>query len=434
MKSIYELIAAKRDGRELEPGEIERVVKMYTRGEIADYHMSAFLMAAFIRGLSPAETAALTQSMLHSGDIVAIRGLDRPLIDKHSTGGVGDKLSLTLSPILAQCGIAVGMFSGRGLGHTGGTLDKLEAIPGMRVFHSTAEFGRLLKKHHWAITGQTARIAPADKKIYALRDATGTVESIPLIVASIMSKKLALKSDGIVFDVKCGSGAFMKSGAEALKLARSLLAVSKASKLPARAILTNMSQPTGRMIGNFLEIIETVEVLRGAGPADTIALTIEIGSEMLRVAGASKDSRSSRTAMNAAISSGAAYESWCRYIRACGGDIRSFENPQRLMKLAHKEIVKSKQSGYIAAIDTGRLGFLAVKLGAGRQAVTDKIDHLAGIEMNAKLSAKVERSEVLAIGYARQKTKLADFAAEFTRCITISAQKPRPEPLVLKRL
>ncbi|MGB5107211.1 MAG: thymidine phosphorylase [Candidatus Zixiibacteriota bacterium] len=434
MKSIYELIAAKRDGRELDSADITRIVKMYTDGNIADYHMSAFLMAAFIRGLDSNETSALTQAMLHSGEIVAIRGLDRPLIDKHSTGGVGDKLSLTLSPILAQCGIAVGMFSGRGLGHTGGTLDKLESLPGMRVFHTTAEFGRLLKKHHWAITGQTARIAPADKKIYALRDATGTVESISLIVASIMSKKLALKSDGIVFDVKSGSGAFMKSSDEALKLAKSLLDVSRANKLPARAVMTNMNQPTGRMIGNFLEIIETVEILRGDGPEDTLALTFELGQEMLRLAGVAKNQRSAADAMQAAISSGAAYESWCRYVNACGGDFKAFENPQRMLKLAYKEIVKSTQSGYITAIDTARLGFLAVTMGAGRQSVADKIDHLAGIEMLAKLGSRVEIGETLAVGYARQKSKFAGFAAGFSGCVKITARQPEPEPLVLKRL
>ncbi len=434
MKSIYEIIAVKRDGQELDASEIKRMVDLYTSGKVADYQMSSLLMASFINGLNTSETSALTQAMLSSGKTVQVKGLDRPLIDKHSTGGVGDKLSLTLSPLLAQCGIAVGMFSGRGLGHTGGTLDKLEAIPGMQVFHSTANFGKLLKTHHWAITGQTAQIAPADKKVYALRDASGTVESIPLIVASIMSKKLALKSDGIVFDVKSGSGAFMKSTRHAQQLAKTLLDVSNEYKLPARALITNMNEPTGRMIGNYLEIMETVEVLQGSGPADTIELTLELGASMLAVSGVETSRSTAMRLMKTALRSGSAYESWCRYISACGGNVKIFEHPERMMKPAHKSIVNSPKSGYISAIDTGRLGFLAVRLGAGRQNVSDKIDYLAGIEMLAKLGAKVTTGEPITVGYARYKSRLAGFTADFLDCVTISDQIPGQERLVLKRL
>lgn len=434
MKSVYEIIAAKRDGQELDASDIKRMVNSYTSGEVADYQMSALLMASFINGLSLSETSALTQAMLSSGKTIQIKGLDRPLIDKHSTGGVGDKLSLTLSPLLAQCGIAVGMFSGRGLGHTGGTLDKLEAIPGMQVFHSTANFGKLLKTHHWAITGQTAQIAPADKKIYALRDASGTVESIPLIVASIMSKKLALKSDGIVFDVKSGSGAFMKAAHLAQKLANSLLEVSHTYNLPARALITNMSEPTGRMIGNYLEIMETVEVLKGSGPADTIELTLELGASMLAISGVETSRSNAMRLMKKALQSGSAYESWCRYISACGGNIKILEHPERMMKPAHKAIVNSQKSGYINAIDTGRLGFLAVRLGAGRQVVSDRIDHLAGIELLAKLGSKVTAGEPIAAGYAWQKSKLTGFIADLLDCVTISDELPGQQRLVLKRL
>lgn len=434
MKSIYEIIAAKRDGHELDSSEIQFVVEQYTSGKIADYQMSSLLMASFINGLSTAETSTLTKAMLASGKTVQVKGLDRPLIDKHSTGGVGDKLSLTLSPLLAQCGIAVGMFSGRGLGHTGGTLDKLESIPGMRVFHSTADFSKLLKSHHWAVTGQTAQIAPADKKIYALRDASGTVESIPLIVASIMSKKLALKSDGIVFDVKCGSGAFMKSYQDAQRLAKTLLAVSMSHNLPARALITNMNQPIGRMIGNFLEIVETVEVLKGSGPSDTIELTMELGASMLAVAGAETSRTAAIRQMKSTLSSGSAYESWCRYIASCGGNVKVFEQPERTMKPAHKSIVKSPQSGYIIAMDTGRLGFLAARLGAGRQAVSDKIDYLAGAELLCKIGSKVSIGEPIAVGYARQHSKLAEFAPDFLDCVTFGEEQPGNERSVLKRL
>lgn len=434
MKSVYEIIAAKRDGRELAPAAISQLIELYTTGKIADYQMSSFLMAAFINGLNNNETSALTRAMLDSGAIVQVKGLDRPLIDKHSTGGVGDKLSLTLSPLLAQCGIAVGMFSGRGLGHTGGTLDKLESIPGMRVFHSTAEFRRLLRIHHWAITGQTAQIAPADKKIYALRDASGTVESIPLIVASIMSKKLALKSDGIVFDVKCGSGAFMKSESRAQKLAQALLAVSRANKLPARALITNMNQPTGRMIGNFLEVMETIEVLRGNGPADTLDLTLELGASMMAVAGVEQNRVAAMRAMKSAFDSGSAYESWCRYVADCGGDVKILERPERIIKKAHKVIVKSPRTGYISDFDSGRVGFLAVRLGAGRQTMSDKIDFLAGIELLAKVGAKVTVGEPLAIGYARQNSKLSGFSSDFLACVTITAKRPSPQRVLLKRI
>ncbi len=434
MKSIYEILAAKRDGRPLAPAEIRHLVELYTAGTLEDYQMSAFLMAAFVRGLDASETAALTGAMLDSGETVTVPGLDRPLIDKHSTGGVGDKLSLTLSPLLAECGIAVGMFSGRGLGHTGGTLDKLEAIPGMRVFHTASEFAKLLKRHHWAITGQTTRIAPADKRIYALRDATGTVESIPLIVASIMSKKLALKSDGIVFDVKFGSGAFMKSISDARKLAKSLLYVSKAHRMPARAILTTMNQPTGRMVGNLLEVLESIEVLRGGGPADTVNLTLEIGAEMLLVARQTRTRSDALNSLKRALQSGAAYENWCRYITACGGDLKPLDRPERMMKSVHKEIVKSTQSGYIGAIDTGRLGFLTVRLGAGRQTVSDKVDHLAGAELFVKIGSEVKRGDALACGYARQKSRLAGFRKELAACFTIVSEMPKPDRLVLQRL
>ena len=434
MKSIYELIATKRDSGELSEDEITFLVNGFTKGDIQDYQMSSFLMAAFINGLSAAETAALTRVMLHSGEIVTVPGLDRPLLDKHSTGGVGDKLSLTIAPLLANCGVAVGMFSGRGLGHTGGTLDKLESIPSLRVFHSRSEFARLLKKHHFAICGQTDKIAPADKKIYALRDATGTVESIPLIVASIMSKKLALKSDGILFDVKTGSGAFMKTKRWSQQLADALLAVARNSELPARAVITNMNQPTGRMIGNFLEISETVDVLRGEGPADTVALTLELSAEMLLLAGIEKDVATARRLLKRELRTGRAYESFMRYVVACGGQAKWVEEPDRLIRRAHKSVVKSPRSGYIKSTATDRLGYLAGKLGAGRSAVSDRVDPLAGIEIVVRVGSEVSAGEPLGTGYAQKQMKLAGFDRDFINCLTFSDQPPRPERLVLRRL
>jgi pyrimidine-nucleoside phosphorylase len=434
MKSIYELIATKRDRGELSDKEIAYLVDGYTRGKIPDYQMSSFLMAAFVNGLSASETASLTSAMLHSGEIVKVPRLDRPLIDKHSTGGVGDKLSLTIAPLLACCGVAVGMFSGRGLGHTGGTLDKLESIPGMRVFHTVSQFADLLRRQHFAISGQTDKIAPADRKIYSLRDATGTVESIPLIVASIMSKKLALKSDGILFDVKSGSGAFMKTKARSRELAVALLAVAKANCLPARALITSMNQPTGRMIGNFLEVKETVDVLRGSGPQDTVALTLELATEMLVLAKTERDLPAARKLVTNELRSGRPYEAFCRYVSACGGQTRCLETPDKLMKRAHKSIVKSPRTGYIDTIATDRLGFLAGALGAGRSAVTDRVDSLAGVEVMARIGDKVVAGEPLAVGYSQQKSKLVGFDRDFVSCLTFSNQPARPERLVLKRL
>lgn len=435
MNTIYELIAKKRDDIELERAEIVFLVQGYLMGLVTDYQMAAFLMAAFINGLSVDETAAMTVAMLTSGVEVSVPGLDRPLIDKHSTGGVGDKLSLTIAPVLANCGIAVGMFSGRGLGHTGGTLDKLESIPGMRVFHSTTRFAQLVKKHHFAICGQTAEVAPADSKIYALRDTTGTVESLPLIVASIMSKKLALKSNGILFDVKTGSGAFMKTRAHSVNLANALVTISKIEGIPARALITDMNQPTGAMIGNFLEIKETVDVLKGGGPADTVELTVELSAQMLLLAKAESNLKKARKRVEAVLASGHGYESFCNYVTACGGNVSAFEASGSIIKRANKRIVKSPKAGYIAAIATDRIGFLSGTLGAGRSHLADVIDPLAGMEMQVRLGDKVSAGNPLAVIYATLKSRLVHFdEAAFVGCFEFSDQKPKSRPLVVKRI
>lgn len=434
MKTIYEILAEKRDGKELTEDEIGFLVSSFTTGEVEDYQFSAFLMAAFIRGLSDSEMLALTDVMLKSGKRVVVSGLDRPLIDKHSTGGVGDKLSLIISPLLAQCGIAVGMVSGRSLGHTGGTLDKLESIPDMKVFHSDRRFATLLRKHHFAITGQTAEIAPADKKIYALRDVTGTVESTPLIVASIMSKKLALNSDGILFDVKTGSGAFMKEKAKATRLSRALLSVCRNNNLPARAVITNMNQPTGRMIGNFLEVVESVETLRGEGPDDTMKLSLELSGQMFLVAGIEKEIKPARAQCRQVLKSGRALEALCRYVADCGGDASVLENPGRMTDKAHKAVVKSRQSGYIAAMDTARLGYLAGSLGAGRVSSSDRIDPIAGIEMLVRIGDRVSVGDELAVLYTGRKKASTRVAEEIRSAIEFANNKPVMQRLVLRRI
>ena len=434
MRTVYEILAAKRDGAELPQAEIAYLVEEYTAARLPDYQFAAFLMASFINGLSTAETATLTEVMLRSGEIIAPTGLDRPLIDKHSTGGVGDKLSLIIAPLLAECGIATGMISGRGLGHTGGTLDKLESIPGMKVFPSRTKFNSLLRKHHFAISGQTARIAPADKKIYALRDVTGTVESIPLIVASIMSKKLALKSDGILFDVKAGNGAFMKSIRAATELASGLLQVAQQAGLTARAVISNMNEPTGRMIGNWLEVEETIEVLRGEGPADTRELTIELAGQMLLLADKEQSLRAAKSVARKVLASGAAFESFLRYVSACGGRTSVLAKPSAFRKSVPKVIVPAARNGYLVAVETARLGYLATSLGAGRRRANDRIDPFAGIELMIKLGSYVRKGEPLATLYARDRGRLAAVKSEFATTMHLGARKPASTRLILKRI
>jgi len=293
------LIQAKRDGGAHTAKEIDALVQAFTRGEVADYQMSAWLMAAFTRGLSVEETLALTDAMLHSGRVLRLESVRAPKVDKHSTGGVGDKISVCLAPAVAACGVAVPMVSGRGLGHTGGTLDKLEAIPGFRTRLDAAEFERIVREVGVCMIGQTDEIAPADRLLYSLRDVTGTVESIPLIVASILSKKLAEGIDGLVLDVKAGCGAFMKTVPAARKLARALVSVGRRSGKRVTALITDMSTPTGRMIGNALEVREAIDVLRGEGPLDTVRLTVELGAEMLRVAGVERSAARARARIRA---------------------------------------------------------------------------------------------------------------------------------------
>jgi pyrimidine-nucleoside phosphorylase len=418
----------------LAQAEIACLVNAYTAARLADYQLSALLMASFINGLSTAETTTLTEVMLNSGEIIAPTGLDRPLIDKHSPGGVGDTLSLFLAPLLAECAIATGMISGRGLGHTGGTLDKLEAIPGMKVFHSRAKFNSLLRKHHFAITGQTARIAPADKKIYALRDVTGTVESIPLIVASIMSKKLALKSDGIVFDVKTGNGAFMKSTRAATELAKGLLQVAQEARLAARAVVSDMSQPTGRMIGNWLEVEEALEVLKGEGPTDARELTIELAGQMLLVTGEEKSLRAAKSVARRVLADGAAYESFLEYVSACGGKTSVLGKPAECRKSVPKMTVKAPRNGYLVEVDTARLGYLAASVGAGRRQADDRIDPFAGIELMVKLGDRVQKGQPLAAIYARDRGRLAAVKSELAATIRLDSKKPASTRLILKRI
>ncbi|MEV1291296.1 thymidine phosphorylase [Pseudonocardia sp. NPDC049635] len=368
--TAVEIIAAKRDCRELRRDQIDWVVAAYTRGEVADEQMAALAMAILLNGMDAAETAHWTQAMIDSGEVLDFGDVGRPLVDKHSTGGVGDKITLPLAPLVAACGAAVPQLSGRGLGHTGGTLDKLEAIPGWRASRSTDEIAAQLADVGAVICATTPTLAPADRRLYALRDVTGTVESVPLIASSIMSKKLAEGTGGLVLDVKVGSGAFMKTTARAAELADAMTAIGAAHGLPTTALLTDMSRPLGRCVGNALEVAESVEVLRGGGPADVVALTVALATEMLALAGITGVDPA------AVLSSGAAYDVWERMIAAQGGA------PSAPLPVAgHVETVTADRSGIFAGADALAVGTAAWRLGAGRARKEDPVQAGAGVRL-----------------------------------------------------
>lgn len=368
--SAVEVIAAKRDCRTLSRAQIDWVVDAYTRGEVADEQMAALAMAILLNGMEPGEIAHWTQAMIDSGEVLDFGDVGRPLVDKHSTGGVGDKITLPLAPLVAACGAAVPQLSGRGLGHTGGTLDKLEAVPGWRASLTTDEITAQLREVGAVVCATTPTLAPADKRLYALRDVTGTVESVPLIASSIMSKKLAEGTGGLVLDVKVGSGAFMKTLPRAGELADAMTAIGAAHGLPTTALLTDMSRPLGRCVGNALEVAESVEVLRGGGPADLVSLTVALATEMLALAGLPDADPA------AVLASGAAYDVWERMIAAQGGD------PSAPLPVAtHVETVVAERSGIFAGADALAVGTAAWKLGAGRARKEDPVQAGAGVRL-----------------------------------------------------
>ena len=434
MTSPVEIIRQKRDGKSLAPEQIERLVFGLLSGEVADYQMSAFLMAAYLRGLNDRETSALLKAMLHSGKVLELASVRAPKVDKHSTGGVGDKISLCLAPLVATAGVAVPMISGRGLGHTGGTLDKLEAIRGYRVALSASRFERIVRDVGVSLIGQTPELAPADRAIYALRDVTGTVESIPLIVASILSKKLAAGLDGLVLDVKTGRGAFMQKTERARELARALVRVGKASGLPTVALVTDMSTPLGLTIGNALETREAVEILRNAGPADVRELTLVLGIEMLIVARVERSRAAARRRLERALSEGHALERFLRMVRAHGGDTRVLERPERWPAARASLVVKARAAGYVTDIDALELGLISVALGAGRTRAEDRVDPAAGIEILAPVGSHVSRGDALARLHARSSKLVEAQASRCARAFRIGARRARTKPRVLERL
>ncbi len=434
LSNPVELIVKKRDGGVHDAAEIRRLIEAYGAGDVADYQMSAWLMAALLRGLNHAETVALTQAMLESGRRVALRSVQRPKIDKHSTGGVGDKISLCLGPAVAACGVAVPMMAGRALGHTGGTLDKLEAIPGYRVNLSVKEFEKVVREVGVAIIGQTAELAPADRRLYALRDVTGTVESIPLIVASILSKKLAEGADAFVFDVKAGRGAFMKDARRAAELARKLVRVAASGGKRATALVTDMSQPTGTSIGNALETREAIAVLRNEGPADTRELTMMLGAEMLLLARLERTRGAARSRIEQVLADGRAFETFCRMVGAQGGDVRAVEDTHRLPRAKQRIPLLADRTGYVTSLDALELGLGAVLLGAGRTRAGQALDLGAGIELAVRGGDRVDRQQPLAWVHVRSKSLFEATAPRLRSAFTIRRAPPRDTPLLITRV
>jgi pyrimidine-nucleoside phosphorylase len=391
-----DVIRKKRDGVELSRDEIESLVNGYTRDDIPDYQISAWLMAVVLRGMTRAETAALTDAMLRSGEVLDLSSLPSKKVDKHSTGGVGDKTSLVLAPLAAAAGVAVPMISGRGLGHTGGTLDKLEAIPGFNVNLPVSEFRRVLETCGCAMIGQTAEIAPADRKLYAMRDVTGTVESPYLICASIMSKKLAEGIDALVLDVKTGSGAFMKSEKDAIFLAELMVETGERMGKQAVALITDMDQPLGNMIGNALEVVEVVDVLRGEGPADLRLLCIELAGWMLYMGGVSDTVAGGKKQSENLIASGKALDKFRQMVELQGGDPRTIDDPIKLPQANSTVTIASPRNGYLASMQCEEIGTACVILGGGRERKEDSVDPTVGIVLHKKVGDVVSRGEALA--------------------------------------
>ncbi|MFI5299176.1 MAG: thymidine phosphorylase, partial [Polyangiales bacterium] len=383
MSSLVELIAKKRDGRAHAPGEIRRLIEALVSGDFASYQMSAWLMAAFVRGLDERETLELTEAMLDSGTRLSLDDVPGVKVDKHSTGGVGDKVSICLAPIVAACGVPVPMVSGRGLGHTGGTLDKLEAIEGFRVDLSVEDFRRIVRDVGVCMIGQTREIAPADKTIYALRDVTATVESIPLITASILSKKLAEGIDGLVLDVKVGRGAFMKDLERARALARSLVGVASRAGKGVTALLTDMDHPLGRAIGNALETREAIDVLHGRGPDDLTSLTLSLAAEMLVLGRVARDLDDGLARARVAVADGRASEVARKMIAAQHGDARVVDEPDRLPKAACVRVLTAARAGYVSDVEPMALALASLELGAGRKRAEDAVDPSAGLVLRA---------------------------------------------------
>ena len=429
-----DLIRQKRDGGALDRAQIEFFVAGVSTRTLPDYQIAALLMAIWLRGMTAEETAWLTAAMVGSGVRLTYPDLGGIPVDKHSTGGVGDKTSLILAPLAAACGALVPMMSGRGLGHTGGTLDKLESIPGFRTALSLDELRGAMRRIGCALIGQTDDVAPADRTLYALRDVTGTVESIPLISASIMSKKIAEGIGGLVLDVKTGAGAFMKTPERAKDLATSLVAIGRASDVRTEAIITNMDAPLGRSVGNALEVIECIEILKGNGPHDVEALAVLLAARMLILAGIENDEAAASATLRAALRSGAGLEKFRQIIANQGGDPRALDDYRRLPSAPDREPVRAPRSGYVAEIRAGNVGDASVTLGAGRARLDDVIDHGVGVEVLVPRGTQVREGEPVLMVHHRNGRGLDDALPLLDGAVVMSDDPPAPRPLVLERV
>jgi pyrimidine-nucleoside phosphorylase len=424
------LIEKKRDRKELTRDDIAFLIRGYTRDEIPDYQMAAWLMAAFLNGMSESETQALVEEMLHSGVTLTHDHVAEPKVDKHSTGGVGDKTSLVIAPVAAACGVAVPMISGRALAHTGGTLDKLEAIPGFRTGLSLDEFRDVLRRCGLALIGQTKEIAPADRKLYALRDLTATVPFRPFICASVMSKKLAEGIDGLVLDVKTGNGAFMREFEDARKLADMMASVGRAMGKRVVALITDMNQPLGRWVGNALETMEAIETLRGDLEGDFAELCLELAAQMLIVGGVENDLEIARDRSREAIISGQALERFRACVEAQGGDPRVLDDTAFLPQAGKQRAITAGRSGFVTAVETDEIGRVVMEWGGGRRRLEDKIDYAVGLRLHAKIGDQVNAGDPLATAYYNDESKFEEMATRLRAAYRIGGSAPKSEPLI----
>lgn len=430
---MYDIIEKKRDGGELSDAEIDFFVDGYVAGDVPDYQASALLMAIFYRGMSARETARLTMDMAHSGDMVDLSAIPGVKVDKHSTGGVGDKTTLVLGPIVASLGVPVAKMSGRGLGHTGGTLDKLESIPGMSVEIGGERFFQIVNEVGCALVGQTGNLVPADKKLYALRDVTATVDSIPLIASSIMSKKIAAGADKILLDVKCGSGAFMKTPEDAVRLAQAMVEIGEEVGRTTVALITDMGRPLGRAIGNALEAMEACDALRGTAPDDLTETCVELAANMLFLAGKAP-LEECRALARGQIENGEALQKFREVVAAQGGDPAALDDYSLFAQPACSREVRAQGEGWVFAMDTERCGIASVALGAGRATKEDDIDPAAGIMLAAKTGDRVEAGDVLATIYAADESRLDEGERILREAYDIRAEQPAPIPHFFARV
>ena len=430
---MYDLITKKRNGSALTDSEITYMIREYVAGNVPDYQMSAFLMAVYFRGMTEEETLAMTNAVAHSGDMVDLSAIKGIKVDKHSTGGVGDKTTLVIAPIVAACGAKVAKMSGRGLGHTGGTVDKLESIPGLKTSLSQETFFDVVNKTGLSVIGQSGNLAPADKKLYALRDVTATIDSIPLIAISIMSKKLAAGSDCILLDVKTGSGAFMKTIEDSIALAREMVAIGENAGKRTVALITDMDIPLGHNIGNSLEVIEAVDTLKGKGPADLTEVCLNLAANMLYLAGKG-DMKTCMDLVQGAIQDGSALERLIAMVEAQGGDSAVIKDTEKFAKAPYAYEIKANKTGYITFMDTEKCGIASSMLGAGRETKESEIDFSAGIILHHKVGEHVKEGQIIATMYASDEELFEAASAKYQAAVTIGGEEPEKEPLIYARV